>query len=360
MTDEIGTPVNIPATPATPDVGNQIRQIFCTVNDLVDDMDAVGGDEERLYQAVKEASDVVQKEIGWFIPVSETIKMRGNGRALLFVPPILQVTGNIPNGDTIILTSADYMMLPENKNWANGPYSMIELQPDAQMMYWDCYRPDSVQIPALRGLYSETEDTLTTLDGTINASVTELAVHDGAKVSPGMTLKIGDEQILVTGWGSPTSATQLSAGIDASASIISVDDGTKILDGEKVRIGFEQIKVREVQSNQFDGLRSWNRTRAVTHATAAAVSVYRTVKVEREINGTVAAIHADGAGISRYKVPDDILFLTKQIATLMINKAKGGYAGKTGNSELGEVYYHDAFPRYEMERIKKLYTIYTG
>jgi len=85
--------------------------------------------------------------------------------------------------------------------------------------------------------------------------------------------------------------------------------------------------------------------------------VYRTVTVERAVNGTTAAAHLLNAAISRYMVPDDILFLTKQIATLMINKARGGYAGKSGNAESGEVYYHDVFPRYEIERIKQNYRL---
>ena len=75
------------------------------------------------------------------------------------------------------------------------------------------------------------------------------------------------------------------------------------------------------------------------------------------MNGTTAATHATSTAISRYFVPDDILYLTKEIATLSANKALSGYQGRTGNGETGVVFYNDAFPKFDIDKVKSNYYI---
>jgi hypothetical protein len=134
-----------------------------------------------------------------------------------------------------------------------------------------------------------------------------------------------------------------------------VDNGALLNVGEIIRLDFEQMRIKDKRTHQLHVERGWNNTGQVLHATGTDVDVYRTVAVEREVNGTTAAVHATSTAISRYIVPDEILYLTKQIATLMINKARGGYAGKSGGGETGTVFYHDVFPRFEIERVKENY-----
>lgn len=352
-----GTAASAPSSPTINDTLT-LRQIFACVNDMVNDAEASGGNEAQMYQAIQQASDYLSKALGWFIPVLKTVKMRGNYSTLLFTPPILSVVGSITN-DGEALTTADYKLLPDDRFWANGPYTQIEIDPDSALISeWSGDDVDSVQIPAQIGLYVMEVDTGTLLNGAINASVTSLAVDDGSKVSPGMVLLVDNEQMLITAWGTPTaSVTLIAANMDSSQTTIAVDDGTKVNAGEIIRIGFEQMKVLEIQTNTISVLRGWNRTAMVSHLDNDAVAVYRTVTVERAINGTTAATHANDSAISRYVAPPDVVYLCKQIATLMISKAKSGYAGRSGNADLGTVFYHDAFPRFEIERIKRLYWI---
>ena len=127
--------------------------------------------------------------------------------------------------------------------------------------------------------------------------------------------------------------------------------------GEIIRLDFEQMRIKDKRTHQCYVERGWNNTGQAAHITGTDVDVYRTVTVERAVNGTTAAAHLTNVAISRYLVPDDILFLTKQIATLMINKSRGGYAGKSGDGTTGQVFYHDVFPRFEIERVKENYQI---
>jgi hypothetical protein len=117
------------------------------------------------------------------------------------------------------------------------------------------------------------------------------------------------------------------------------------------------MKIVDIRTHQLAVIRGWNGTGRIAHLTSTAVDVYRTVTVERGVNGTTAAAHLNGVSMTRYVAPSDIQYLCKQIATLIANKAKSGYQGRTGNAELGVVFYHDAFPRQDIERIKALYNI---
>ncbi|RPH74771.1 hypothetical protein EHM76_02940 [bacterium] len=191
-----------------------------------------------------------------------------------------------------------------------------------------------------------------------NDSQTSLLVSDGARVSPGMTLKIGDEQQVVTSWGDPTAGvTTLNGAIAVGDETITVADGALINVGEIFRSTFEQMKVKDKQNNLLEVVRGWNGIRRVAHLTGAAVDVYRTVNVERAVNGTSAAAHAKDTAISRYFAPDDVQFLCKEIAMLIANKAGSGYQGRTGNAETGVVFYNDAFPKYDIQRVKENYYI---
>jgi hypothetical protein len=333
-------------------------QFYCSVADLIADMEKPGGDESRLYQAIRDASDVLQKEIGWFIPVTQTIKMRGNGQQKMFVsPPILALTGSVTNDETTLVTDTDFSLMPAE--WANGPAIGLEIRTDYGSV-WYATDPDSVQIPCRAGLYERSSAIGATVQDSASqsSSQTTLKVSNGGKVSPGMVLKIGDEQELVTGWGDPTaSVTTLNGAVTATEDVITVANGALVNVGEIIRVQFEQMRVKDKRTHQLYVDRGWNNTGQTAHVTSTAVDIYRTVNVDRGVNGTTAAAHLLAVDIYRYHTPDDILFLTKQIATLMINKARGGYAGKTGNAEMGETYYHDVFPRFEIERVKINYML---
>jgi len=333
-------------------------QLFCTVADLVADKQSPGIDETRMFQAIREASDFLQKEIGWFIPVTLTRSFTGSGSKQLFVPPLLAISSIVNDDDT--LTTADYILKPDDGFWPHGPYGQLAVDPDATLLStWFCEK-DGVVIAGRWGKYERSGTTGATVQDSTEQGISQstLKISDGGKISPGMVLLVGSEQELVTGWGSPiTTVTLLNGAITATDSVITVDDGALLNISEIIRVGFEQMKVLDKQTHQCSVTRSWNGTKAVTHADNAVVDVYRTVNVERGVNGTTAAAHLLNAAISRYFAPDDVQFLCKEIATLTASKALGGYQGRTGNPEMGVVFYNDSFPKFDIEKVKRNYYI---
>ena len=336
-------------------------QLFCTVEDVRADSQSPGVDEARVYQAIREASDYLQKEIGWFIPVTDTQNFTGSDMTDLFIPPLLAITALTDDGQA--LTSVDYILKPNGGFWANGPYTKMIADPDSTLLSMWTPEVDAVAITGRWGLFERSASISATVADTTSQSnsQTTLKLSTGATVSLGMVLLIGTEQELVTGWGAPTaSATTLNGAVAATDQTITVANGALVNIGEIIRVDFEVMKVKDIRTHQLSVVRGWNGTGSASHLTATAVDVYRTVNVDRGVNGTTAAAHLNGVSISRYFAPDDIQYLCKQIATLIINKAKGGYQGRTGNAELGVVFYNDAFPKMEIERIKRRYSIRTA
>lgn len=285
--------------------------------------------------------------------------MRGNGQRHLYpFPPVLALTGSVTNDVTTLILNTDYAFL--RQAWANGPYLGLELKDVSASGTWCGRNPDSVSIPARVGFYERSALLDVTVQDSTEQSISQvtLKVSNGGKVSPGMTLLIGTEQEVVTSWGDPTAQiTDLNGAITSTEDVVTLVNGALVNVGEILRVDFEQMRVKDKRAHQCHVDRGWNNTGQVAHLTATDVDVYRRVNVERAVNGTIAAAHALNTAISRYMIPDDILFLTKQIATLMINKSRGGYAGKSGNAESGEVFYYDVFPRFEIERIKQNYQL---
>jgi hypothetical protein len=361
MTNPFGAAITpITPTPTPADTAFQFAQILCTINDLLSDPQPPAGDVTILFREIQAASRTIQQEIGEFIPVSETRKFAGSpAAARLFIPPLLGLTGSIINDETT-LAAADYILTPRERHWRNGPYSEIDVAPDASNLSAWSDELEGVQIPGRWGLYEETEATGATLGAQQTDIATSLQVSDGAKLSPGAVLLIGSEQELITGYDTPVAAiTTLNGTIDASQETIILTNGALVNIGEILRIGVEQIRILDISTHTLYVQRHWNKTLGAAHTTGAAVDVYRKFVVARAANGTTAAAHAVSAAISRYLVPADVLFLCKEIATLMLNKAGTGYSGKTGNEQLGTVYYNDAFPRYDLERIREHYSIKT-
>lgn len=318
-------------------------------------------DEARIYQAIREASDFLQKEIGWFIPVTLTCNYNGRGRLDLHLDRgLLSVTTLVNDGTT--LSSTDYIKKPDHGHWPNGPYTKLTVDPDAANLSSWVHEEDGVNLTGKFGLFDRSASTSATVADTTQQSdsQTTLKVSNGSQVSPGMVLLIGTEQELVTGYESPTaSVTTVTEPVTATDDTLTLANAALVSIGEIIRIDFEQMKITDIRttSNQAAVIRGYNGTARTTHADNAAVDVYRTVKVARGVNGTTAAVHANGVTVSRYYAPDDVQYLTRQIAVLMVNKALSGYQGRTGNAELGTVFYNDAFPRYELEQIKTRYAL---
>jgi len=333
-----------------------IAQIFCTLNDMEDDLGLRGIEREStMFSKIESASQFLVRMIGRFLPVTETLVFAGNGAEKLFLPAFFGSPLTIINDGTT-LVSGDYVLKPVGKHWDNGPYSWLEVATEAtNLSKWSCYK-DGISIASKFGLYDKSESLGITLGANMTDSVTTMQVSDGSKVSPGMVVVIGSEQILVKATSTPTSAvTTLSAGLDAEDENISVASGSAIKLGEIIRLGFEKGKVLDINSNTAYIARAWGGTLKTTHANSSNVDVYRTFEVERGVNGTTVAAHTSGDAIYQQRVPDDVNFLTRKIAGRMLLDAQGGFKSRLDDNS-GAPSHLYILP-HELDEIKRNYYI---
>ena len=322
-----------------------MERMYCTLAELIDDLQLRGvASEEQAMRFVRAASQFIEGEIGQFLPSVETRRYEGDGSDLLLVHPLLEVSQIINGG--MALSSGGYWLEPPGRMWRNGPYGMIAGN------WWSTER-QSVQISGKWGLYEEKTALMVSL--TMNAGDGTVSVTNGSLLSPGMILQIEDEYLAVTGSGSwSNSGATLASGCAESDEELSLSDGTKVAAGETIRIDYEMMRVIEVQGNKALVRRGWNESRIASHLAAAAVMAMRSYQVNRGVGGTMPAAHT-AAVVYRLIPPEDVNYLCRQIAALMIKKAQTGYVGRSGNDDLGTGFWINEFPKNQIDAVKAHY-----
>ena len=262
--------------------------------------------------------------------------------------------------ERLYLEPQDYVI--DGQEGIRHPIGMCGVRLEARVhlvtgAIWLPYK-DAVQITGVWGLYEQTVDSGATLGAAQAIDAGLLDVSDAGKISAGMVLLVQSEIQFVTGFSAPVAAvTDLTADCDNQTESLTVTDSTNIYPGEVIRIDFELMKVLDKRTGKLSVARGWAGTTKTAHSSSADIDVYKVFKVDRAVNGSVAAAHADTTPIKRYMVPEDVNYLTRQIATLMLKKSQTGYAGRSGNSESGETFYNFEFPRDAITRVKKNYAI---
>lgn len=324
-------------------------QIYCSTDELIADL-RINGEEPRLLERIREASQFMTRHLGRFYPVTETRTLQPadvSAETLDLGAPLLSIMSVTVDGVAV----TDYTAKPTDRCWPNGPYAWLE-----RAAGWGT----AVVITGAWGLYSDLQDM--GLSVTQAADATTLAVSDGSLLAPGMVLAIGDEQELITAGNggerspAPTAATsKLNGAVDNASEEITVDNGAEFHAGEVIQIGTEDLYIRKIGGNVLVCSRGWNGTTKASHVDDSPIAVYRTYTVQRACNGTAAAAHSNAA-VSRYLPPADVHWLALQIAGLMRQKALTAFGGRAGNTELGETFYVNEFPR-QMETIRENYRI---
>jgi hypothetical protein len=332
-----------------------MKRLYCNLAEVIDDLSLAGlSSEAAMMKHVRAASRWIDDHVGEFLPVAASKTFVGIGFDKLFIPPLLSVSSITVDG--VALGQSDYDLLPLNKHWEDGPYTCVQMASDGSRTRFEI--DEEIVITGTWGLFSASEDTGQTLPGNVLIGDTSIAFSDGSKFSPGMTLKIESEHLLITGSGAfSDSATNTNQVLDNSQETVLLLDGTKGKAGEVLRIDFEQMKCVEVQTNTVLVKRGWNQTARVAHLTNADVYVLRTYAVDRGCNGTAAAAHVATTPINRMLVPDDINYLAREIAALMLKKAESSFAGRIGNAETGETFYFNELPKDAINRILGHYRI---
>ena len=324
---------------------------YCSLLDIIDDLETDG--RKNIGQAmrfIRAASQVIDKR-GKFVPVTATRTFTGRLESTLWIDPLLSVSAFTYAGAALDVN--DYALLPHNRLWENGPHTSIEL---ATLGIWADYPYGNVAITGQWGLYDGALDLGLSVTQDINATTMSFPTAD--LISPGCIVRLDGEQEVIEDYAAPSvlNTNLLTADITDSQEDFNITDGSALSIGEIIRFNHEQLRVRDISSNSISTVRGWNSTARAAHDLNTAVEVYRTFNVTRQVNGTAIADH-NAAAAERVLPPYDVRYLAEQISALMLKKGQAGFAGKTGNAELGEVFYHNEFPKDPIAEIMRGYRI---
>jgi hypothetical protein len=349
-----------------------MEQIYCSVNEIVEDLGEIGLSEARILSKIVAASQWLEQSLGVVLPIIDTrsFPMVEQGQAMsyympgyygqnvnpwggspdkmLLVSPLLSVTSVISAGAALSV-GTDFILWPDNAHWIRGPYSALQI---GNTKAWSTKAQDNV-VSGKYGLYDEA----VSLDISTSQAVGEnyLTVVNGSLVSPGMVLKIEDEWELVTSTGADTSSnSMLNLALDDRTEEISVDDDLNFNLGELIKADFELMRVLDIANNTLLVSRGVNGSKRASHADRTTVNVFRTFNVIRGANGSTAVDH-DGKVIYRQVPPADVNYLCRQMAALMIKKSQTGYTGRSGNEATGSDFFISEFPKNAIENVKKNY-----
>lgn len=340
-------------TPATYTPPSAFARLYCTLNQVIDDLDLLGvKNEEKAVGFIRAASKFIDKR-GRFLPVTETRRYDGSGKVRQWIDPLITLDTITHDGTT--LAGTEYVLYPRTRHWDNGPYNSLELANGGR---WTG-EEDAVVISGVWGLYYETRTPYSvTLGASQLIGATTVTLSDG-RYSPGAVLLVSSEQMLIEATDSPSDSGVTASAIDNSQTAITVSSASGFEMGETIRIDVEQMRILDINttSNQLVVARGYHGSTIVAHNASAAVYVYRTFKVTRGVNGTTAAAHNSGVSVAQVVPPDDINYLCRQMAALILKKAQSGYQGKVGNVELGETFYFNEFPDDPLKRIMANYRI---
>jgi hypothetical protein len=323
---------------------------YASLLDVLDDLELDGvKSHDKLWRFINAASQFIDKR-GKFVPVTETRTYTGSGCVTQWIEPLLALASITLDG--MLLMSDEYVLLPHNKHWEHGPYTSIELTRGG---LWPDAFPSGVVIAGQWGLYSDRVALAATATQTADAET--IVVSRAPDVSPGVILDVGGEQEIITGYDDPLElGATLAGAIDDATDVLTLNASDQVERGEIIRCGFEQMRVLDVSAAEAQVGRGWNATARATHADGTPVAVYRAFCVSRAANGTAASAH-NATPLYRLLPPYDVRYLCEQIAALMFKKSPGGFAGKTGNAELGEVFYHNEFPKDPLKAVMTNYRI---
>jgi hypothetical protein len=172
------------------------------------------------------------------------------------------------------------------------------------------------------GSAAETQS-IGTLSGSINSSVTSLALSSSASVGVGDVLKLDSEYVVVRGQGLATTSQTLQTPLTASAAgtSVAVTTGSSYAIGETITLDAERMLVVDISGNTLIVKRAFDGSVLASH-TGSTIYAPRVYTVDRGACGSTAASHTSGITVYQHVIP-------APVQSLCLAEASWIYAGNS-------------------------------
>ena len=201
------------------------------------------------------------------------------------------------------IAATDYFLEPTNR----PRYNRIEIDRSSTALFQSGSGTSQRAISVL-GTWGWSQNTRSV--GTVSsgldasATATSFVCSDASLIDVGDTLLIESEQIFVSERANAANGSDLLDGAltaDISEVSITVDNGALYNPREVIQVDSEKMFIESISGNVLTVVRAWDGSFLAAHNDNTAVHVFRTLTIERGINGTTAATHADATSISKYE-----------------------------------------------------------
>lgn len=215
------------------------------------------------------------------------------------------------------------------------PYTYIELDLSGSASFVSGQREIGVT-----GVFahSANSSSAATLNGSINAAATTLAVSDSSGIGVGDGLLIDGERLTVTAKTMADTGVNIDAGDSLTAAqndvsiTMSTTTGAPTVD-EVILIGSERMLVIDVAGLTLTVKRAWDGSTLAAHSGGADIYAPRTLAVLRGSQGTTAASHNSSATVYRHGVPGLIRELAVAEAVNFGAQEKAEWARTSGSGD---------------------------
>ncbi len=243
---------------------------------------------------------------------------------------LISVTSIVSGGNT--LASNEYFLEPIN---SGPPYNRIEINLglDETFDADDTWQRQTV-VTGTWG-YENDEITAETVLEDLDASETEVQLHNTVDVGVGSVIRIDNERMLVTARSALTTGGGIGDDLTASKSNTTflVDSGTHFHEGETILIDGERMQVVDIAGDFLTVIRAVDGSVLAAHTTGATVYRFNSFTVTRGALGTTAATHSTGATVYVWQAPGPIRQLAIAEALVTVLQGQAGYGRTVGSGD---------------------------
>jgi hypothetical protein len=208
------------------------------------------------------------------------------------------------------ISSSDYFVEPNN---LGPPYDRIEIDLSSSAAFEAGDTPQrSISVAGSWGYSNNTRSAGTVGSGLSSSATATSFVHVPALaglLDVGDTLLIESEQVFISEVASAAevNSDQINGALTASQSETSItldtSSGARYQPGEVILVDSERMFIESISGDVLTVIRGYDGSTLAAHNTDTGIYVFRTFTIQRGVNGTTAATHADAKAISAY-VPE--------------------------------------------------------
>jgi len=285
----------------------------------------------------------------WFLPKTETRllewpkrlpSLRGGSAITLWLPQYLLATTTLKseaqNSSPTTISSSDYFEEPNG----DPPYDRIEIDRSSTASFSAGDTPQrSISVLGRWGYSEETISAGTVASGlSSDAAASTMVCSDASLIDVGNSLLIESEMIFVkersfAALGSVL--VNMGGNIAATQSVVTItlDGSHGVVAGEIIRLDSERMLVVSVATNDLTVIRAFDGSVLASHTDDTAVHISRTLNIERGVNGTTAATHANATAISKYQPEYSIQDLCQAEVLSGLHQERAGYGRTIGGAD---------------------------